>query len=132
MRELGDAGRVLGELEERVMEALWRAARPLAVRDVRARIGRRKLAYTTVMTTLDRLHKKGLLSRHREGLAFVYRPAMSREDLHRRVIEETVGALLHETPHPVLAAFVDAAADVDEANLDELERLIAERKKGRE
>ena len=131
MRQLSDVGRVLGELEARVMNALWHAAGPLTVRSVREKVGRRKLAYTTVMTTLDRLHRKGFLLRDREGLAFVYRPALSQDELHRRVIQETVGALLHETPNPVLAAFVDAAANVDEGNLAELERLIAERKRGR-
>ena len=131
MRRISDAGRVLGELEARVMDVLWRANGALTVRAVRSKVGRRWLAYTTVMTTLDRLHKKGFLLRDREGLAFVYRPALSQDELHRRVIEETVGALLYETPTLVLAAFVETAASVDEGNLLELERLILLRKRGR-
>ena len=90
------------------------------------------LAHTTVMTTLDRLFKKKLLHRHKEGTAYVYRPAMSREDFHRALLEETVGQLLEASGTPVLAAFVDTAAEIDEQNLAKLEALIAARRKGRQ
>lgn len=79
-------GRVkgLGELERTVMEVLW--AREEAgtdgatARDVsRALAGERDLAHTTVMTVLDRLAKKGFLKRKRDGRAWRYRPAASRE-----------------------------------------------------
>jgi predicted transcriptional regulator len=120
----------LGRLEERVMSIVW-AAEALSVRDVVAKLGG-KLAYTTVMTTLDRLHKKGLLARDKEGTAFVYRAALSRDDFHRHVVEAAVAGLLQESSDPVLAAFVDAAASVDEENLARLEQLIlARRKAGR-
>jgi predicted transcriptional regulator len=119
----------LGALEERVMQILW-ASDPLPVRDVVQRLGNR-LAYTTVMTTLDRLHRKGLLARDKDGIAFVYRPALSRDDYHRRLVEATVGEMLAKSADPVLAGFVDAAASVDENNLKRLEQLIAARKKAR-
>ena len=73
------------QLEQRVMEVLWEA-QPLTVRDVKQRLGK-KPAYTTVMTTLDRLYKKGLLAREKDGLAFVYRPALDRAEYQRRVVE---------------------------------------------
>ena len=111
------------------MELVWRAD-ALAVRDVVRALGA-KLAYTTVMTTLDRLFKKGLLAREKEGNAFVYRAALSRDDYHRRMVEDAVGALLAKSAVPVLAGFVDAAAASDEKNLARLERLIAERRRGR-
>ena len=110
------------------MELLW-VAGPMTVRDV---LGRREvagLAYTTVMTTLDRLHRKGLLDRHKEGAAFRYRAALSRDELNARIVEETVGPLLSRSGDPVLAAFVDAAATVDRHNLARLERLIAQRRR---
>lgn len=130
MRTIAEAARVLGALEERVMAVLWEAAGAQSVRDVVARLGPPRPAYTTIMTTLDRLYKKGFLSRDREGNAFVYRAALSRDGLHGRIIEETVSSLLTEGPDPVLAAFVDAAANVDEANLARLERLIVARRRG--
>jgi predicted transcriptional regulator len=120
---------VLGSLEERVMQILW-DSEPLAVRDVVQRLGNR-LAYTTVMTTLDRLHRKGLLARDKDGNAFVYRPALARDDFHRKQIEATVGELLAKSGDPVLAGFVDAAASLDEKNLARLEQLIAARRKAR-
>lgn len=120
----------LGALEQRVMEILWRCA-PVSVRDVMRELGRRPaLAYTTVMTTLDRLHKKALLSRERDGAAFLYRPALSREEYLRALAEAAAAELLNEAASPVLAAFVDAAARADAAHLDELERLIAARRAG--
>ena len=113
------------------MEVLWRSG-PVPVRDVCARLkGSPALAYTTVMTTLDRLFKKGLLARHKEGLAFIYEPALSRDEYRRRIVEQTVTGLMSRSSDdaPVLAAFVDAAADVDEENLKRLEELIAERRR---
>jgi predicted transcriptional regulator len=100
------------------------------VRDVIARMKKRP-AYTTVMTTLDRLFKKGLLARDEDGTAFVYRAAMSRDDYHQAVVEEAIGGLLAGATGPVLAAFVDTAAKLDEDNLRRLERLIAQRRRGK-
>lgn len=130
MRSFDDAARVLGELEQRLMDVLWDEA-PLAVRDVQARVGSGKLAYTTIMTTLDRLYKKRLLARDKVGLAFVYRPAIDRQEYQRRVVEAAVGPLLEDGSGAVLAAFVDVAAGVSEKNLDQLAKLIAARKRRR-
>lgn len=130
MRSFRDASRVLGTLEQDVMEALWTVA-PLAVREVQKRVSRGKLAYTTVMTTLDRLYKKQLLRRERVGIAFVYRPAIDRDEYRRRVVEAAVAPLLEEGAGAVLAAFVDVAADIDRDHLRQLEKLISERRKRR-
>ena len=120
--------RALGELEERLMTILWDES-PLSVRDVCVRVKRSKLAYTTVMTTLDRLHKKGLLARTKDGNAFLYMPAIDRAEYQRRVVEAALGPMFEEGAAPVLAAFVDVAAKVDGSNLAKLERLIAEHKR---
>jgi predicted transcriptional regulator len=121
--------RPLGALEERVMEILW-DAEPLAVREVARRLGG-KLAYTTVMTTLDRLYRKALLARTKDGNAFIYTPAITRDVYHRRVAEHALAGLLSRSSEPVLAGFVDAAAAVDEENLRRLEKLIAARRRSR-
>jgi predicted transcriptional regulator len=69
-----------GALEEQVMLRLWAAGRPLAVRDVReALLPERDLAYTTVMTVLDKLYRKRVLDRHPEGRAYRYEPVLSRD-----------------------------------------------------
>lgn len=122
--------RPLGELETRVMDVLWSEA-PLSVRDVAGRLARLKLAYTTLMTTLDRLHKKGLLERTKDGNAFLYAPAMDRAAYQGRLVAAAVEPLLRDGAAPILAAFVDTAAGVDEENLARLEALIRERRRKR-
>lgn len=81
--------RPFGDLEAVVMEHLWRADHPLTVRDVLEQMDREPpLAYTTVMTVTDNLHRKGFLSREREGRAFRYQPTKDRA--------EHTAALMHE------------------------------------
>lgn len=126
MRTFDDASRVLGELEQSVMELMWEVG-ALAVREVQCRVAGGKLAYTTVMTTLDRLYKKGLLAREKSGLAFVYQPAIDRHEYQRRVVEAAVAPLLEQGAGAVLAAFVDVAAE-NEEHLRQLEELIAARR----
>jgi predicted transcriptional regulator len=72
----------LGDLERAVMDVLWDGAIPPAgvtVRDVAEALQDRDLAYTTVMTVLDRLTGKGMVKRERDGRAWRYRPTASRE-----------------------------------------------------
>jgi BlaI family transcriptional regulator, penicillinase repressor len=128
MRTFAQAARVLGALEERLMEVAWSVNVPMAVREVAARLGDTH-AYTTVMTTLDRLYKKGLLARELDGNAYRYWPALSRDDYHRRVVEETVSGLIERSAGPVVSAFVDLAVSLDSDNLARIERAIAKYKK---
>ncbi|MDQ7910042.1 BlaI/MecI/CopY family transcriptional regulator [Phytohabitans sp. ZYX-F-186] len=69
----------LGELERAVMDVLWDRGTPLTVREVAEALRNRELAYTTVMTVLDRLAGKEMVERERAGRAWSYRPAASRE-----------------------------------------------------
>jgi predicted transcriptional regulator len=69
----------LGELERAVMDVLWDRGTPATVREVAEVLRDRDLAYTTVMTVLDRLAGKGMVERERAGRAWSYRPAASRE-----------------------------------------------------
>ena len=83
----------LGDLERAVMEHLWTheesGGGALTVREVHDTVGApRDLAYTTVMTVLDRLAKKGLVRQERTGRAYRYRPAASREDLTARALRD--------------------------------------------
>ena len=72
----------LGDLEQEVMQQLWDDGEPLTVRQVHERLSRRReLAYTTVMTVLDRLAKKGLVEQERDGRAYLYRPVQTREEM---------------------------------------------------
>ena len=69
----------LGELERAIMDVLWDSTEPLTVRQVGLRLINRDLAHTTVMTVLDRLAKKGFARRERDGRAWRYCPAATRE-----------------------------------------------------
>ncbi len=127
MRTFSKAARVLGELETRVMDLLWEE-HPISVRTACERL-RGDHAYTTIMTTMDRLHTKKLLRRKKDGNAFLYEPAMDRAEYQRRVVEAALTPLLEQGAAPVLAAFVEVAADLDEEHLAQLERLIASHKR---
>lgn len=119
--------RPLGYLEQAVMDVLWRQA-PASVHDVTGALADRDLAYTTVMTTLDRLFRKGLLGRSKRGHAYHYHPALSREEFERRLVTSMLGGLPAASRDALLAGFLDFAGD-DADTLDALERLIAERKR---
>jgi len=108
-----------------VMDAVWDFP-PATVREVADRMrGDADRAYTTVMTTLDRLHKKGLLLREKDGLAWRYRAALDRAAWERRVAD-TLAAELLAHGDAGLAALIDATAD--EALLDRLAALIDARR----
>jgi predicted transcriptional regulator len=117
----------LGPLEERLLELLWRSRREKSVREAQAELGG-DLAYTTVMTTLDRLYKKGLLARRREGQAFRYQARTSREALAAGRLRSWLDRLLHRgAVAPLLASFVDAVGEHDRELLGELERLVRDK-----
>jgi predicted transcriptional regulator len=107
------------------MEAMWQFGAS-NVRDVVGRL-ERKLAYTTVMTTLDRLFKKGLLKREMTDRAFVYLPKVTREDWDRRRAGEMMAGFLtgpEESRQLLLSCLVDAVGTHDAMLLDELEKKI--------
>src|ERR1022692_978403 len=94
----------LGPLEVTVMEILW-ARGESNVRDVVDRLGR-PLAYTTVMTTLDRLYKKGLLARRKSDRAFIYSPTLNHEEWeHKRAGDFVAGFLSVAEPSRGLRIF---------------------------
>ncbi|HMF98960.1 MAG TPA: BlaI/MecI/CopY family transcriptional regulator [Vicinamibacterales bacterium] len=120
----------LGALEQDVMRVVW-ASSDVSVRDVCTRLGS-PVAYTTVMTTMDRLFKKRLLARRKVGQAFVYRAVASREEIEDAVATELVDSLLRrhaDEPLPVLSSLVDAVSERDRSLLDELERLVREKRR---
>ena len=123
----------LGKLERETMNEVWKR-KEVSVRDVELAFGER-IAYTTIMTTLDRLFKKGLLKRRKEGRAFLYAPRYSPEELERGLTEDVISSLLDagtERVEPVLACFVDAVSEHDRVLLDELERLVQEKRRSLE
>ena len=121
----------LGQLERGVLERLWAFGRETSVRELQQGF-EGEPAYTTLMTTLDRLFKKGLLERRRKGRAFLYRPRVTRDQLRQDLAADVIDSLLGQGPEaarPVLSTFIEAVEVRDAALLDELESLIRERRR---
>lgn len=121
---------VLGELESDVMKLLWQQPQQTVV-DVEERLRRkREIAHTTVLTTLDRLYRKGYLLREKQGKAFVYSPRYSQAEFEQGLAQEVLGALLGGLGESALSTFVDLVSEDDE-QLDRLEMLIKQKRKER-
>lgn len=119
-----------GYLERDVMEVIWRG-QPVNVRDVQSQLPR-AAAYTTVMTTLDRLFKKGFVQRDRRRRAFVYTAAYSREQVQAAVASGLLTGFLEEgsgAARPLLSNLVDVVAERDDTLLAELEALVRAKRK---
>jgi predicted transcriptional regulator len=83
--------RGFGDLEAVVMNRVWDHAGPVTVRDVFEELREvRAIAYTTVMSTMDNLHRKGWLERERDGKAYRYTPVASREEYSARLMREAL------------------------------------------
>lgn len=124
------ASLALGKLERQVLDQIWRRGE-VSVREVFVAFDK-QVAYTTLMTTLDRLYKKKLLERRKDGRAFLYVPAVSQEEFEHGIREDVIDGLLGhgaEGVGPVLACIVDTVSERDRELLDELDRLVKEKKR---
>ena len=118
--------RVLGNLERIVLELTWQRGE-ISVREAYVSL-KRRTAYTTLMTTFDRLHRKGLLKRRKEIRAFVYQARVSREEFEHSVARDMIDELLGRNAEPILACIVEAVGARDKKLLDELDRLIQKKR----
>jgi predicted transcriptional regulator len=120
----------LGDLEAAVMRAVWDAPDAVNVDDVREKLNSqgREMAYTTIMTTLARLQKKGLLDRQLQGRAYFYKPALTQEEFAQTVTRAALDGLLGAFSEPAVAYFVEVLSERDPHQLDLLAEMI-ERKR---
>lgn len=120
----------LGPLEERLLDELWQRGNA-TVREL-IETSCADIAYTTVMTTLDRLFKKSLLSRESEGRAFRYAPRVTREDLHREAAGEAFRQLIEASPESSLplSYLVEILTERDAHLLDDLRALVEAKRRG--
>ncbi len=120
----------LGKLERAVMEEVWKR-KEVSVREMHVAFDER-LAYTTLMTTFDRLYRKGLLDRRKSGRAFVYAARVTREELEQGVAEDVIDSLLGRNANkiePILACIVETVSERDRDLLDALDQLVKEKKR---
>ncbi|WP_067500514.1 BlaI/MecI/CopY family transcriptional regulator [Actinoplanes sp. TFC3] len=101
------SGKALGDLERDIMRRLWDAAGPLTVRQVHEQLSaERDLAYTTVMTVLDRLAKKGVVNQQKADRAYRYAPAQTREEMTAALMLDALSAAPDDVRDAALAHFV--------------------------
>jgi predicted transcriptional regulator len=115
----------LFELESEVMEEVWRQGRTnvRAVMEALNKKRRKDRAYTTYMTIMARLARKGLLHREREGRTDAYWPRLTREEFQRARAEQEVGALVSEFGEVALVHFAKEFDKLDPARAKVLRRL---------
>ncbi|MBL4617321.1 MAG: BlaI/MecI/CopY family transcriptional regulator [Robiginitomaculum sp.] len=116
----------LGELEKLVLKYFWQT--PVAdAKQVHAHFERsRGGSLNTIQSTLDRLYKKGLLARTKESHAYKYQAAKQRKAFIGELIQDVTQDFTHGSEGNLVAAFVSLSADLNETQLNELERLILE------
>ncbi len=114
----------LGELETELMERVW-AHKEVSVRDLYQEMDGR-LAYTTLMTTLDRLYKKGLFSRRKEGKAYFYSAVLNEQQYQESLTQHFFGMVLHDRKNSsaVLSRFVAAVSETDREMLEQLDEIV--------
>jgi predicted transcriptional regulator len=114
----------LGELEKQVLQYLWNASEADA-KQVHSVLGlSRGNSLNTIQSTLERLFKKDLLSRTKQGHAFYYRAKVDREALIAQLITNVTSDFVEEGEHSLIAAFSSASANLNDEQLDKLELLI--------
>ncbi|MCV7185907.1 MULTISPECIES: BlaI/MecI/CopY family transcriptional regulator [Mycolicibacterium] len=120
--------RGFGDLEAAVMNKIWDRRAAVTVRDIFDDLSRdRQIAYTTVLSTMDNLHRKRWLERERDGKAYVYQPVMSREERSARLMREAM-----ETggdADAVLAFFVEQMSPDESAQLKAVIRRVSGRRR---
>lgn len=114
--------RGLGPLEAVVMQQLWSDGGTQSVRSVHERIAAdREIAYTTVMTVMDNLYRKGLLNRERQGRAYLYSTTRSREEYTATLLEDVLAQSGNRSG--VLMHFVE---QLDSDEIEAVRRVVAQ------
>ena len=119
--------RGFGDLEAVIMHMVWDRSRPVTVRELFDELGQeRAIAYTTVMSTMDKLHRKGWLARIKDGKAYRYTATASREEYSARLMREALAE--GGDAEVVLSHFVTQIGDAE----SELLRAVVRRQAGQQ
>jgi predicted transcriptional regulator len=121
---------LLGQLEQAIMDAVWEH-QPLTVRDVLDRLSaQRPIAYTTVMTVMNRLQRQGFLKRHmgQDG-AYEYRPTSSRQEFFTVAAKTRAGEMVKRYGDAALVQFLDTLDHIPDGKLQQLRQQLRQRRK---
>jgi predicted transcriptional regulator len=116
--------KVLGPLETEIMQLLWQDERSTVKKVHRRLAQQRDIAYTTVMTTMSRLAEKGVLHRHREGLAYIYSPAISEDEFVGMVVRQVLDGLMHDYSDTAIEYMVEYLVRNNPTELKRLQKTI--------
>jgi len=128
----------LGPLEANVIEAIWTSKKkPVTVREIYETLKKKtKIAYTTVMSTMNRLYDKGLLDRRIErgkgGLFYVYWPKLEKHNFEKSAVREVISSLLKNFGEIVTSSFIEEATTSEEelkALREQLDKILKEKRK---
>ena len=124
------AGMLLGDLEQRVIDAAWKLNRPSTARELHEVVARRHdVVYITAVTVANRLVEKGLMRREKIEQVFHYSPTLSREDFLLQASRHVVRRILGLGARAVTSSLVDALAEHEPEELAELARLVRKKLK---
>jgi len=128
----------LGPLEANVIEAIWTSKKkPVSVREIYETLKKQtKIAYTTVMSTMNRLYEKGLLDRRIErgkgGLYYVYWPKLEKQNFQKSAVREVISSLLKNFGEIVTSCLIEESATSEEelkALMEQLDKILKEKRK---
>lgn len=123
----GGLVKVLGPLETKIMQIVWRE-KMTTVKQVHRKLqdqpGRADIAYTTVMTTMTRLADKGILDRRRDGLAYVYTPAVTKDAFESMMVRRVLDGLMDDYEDETIDYLLDYLAHKDPQRLQRMQREL--------
>ncbi len=120
----GGLVKVLGPLETEIMQIVWREKFTTVKKVHQALQKMREIAYTTVMTTMTRLAEKGVLNRKRDGLAYVYAPAVTKRDFETMMVRRVLDGLMDDYEEETITYLLDYLMENDPKRFEQItERL---------
>ena len=120
----GGLVKVLGPLETDIMQLVWREKFTTVKKVHRALQDNRDIAYTTVMTTMTRLAEKGVLTRRRDGLAYVYTPAVTKRDFEAMMVRRVLDGLMDDYEEETITYLLDYLAERDPKKFEQIQKRL--------
>jgi predicted transcriptional regulator len=122
-------GKMFGSAELSVLEVLWEKG-ALTGREIYEEVRLSKeLAYTTVLTVVGRMVKKGSIKRKKSDSMYMYEPALKKPEFERQAASVVIKGIIAMSPSHAVSAFVDVLSQYDARKLDEIMKIIEEKRK---
>ena len=117
----------LGDLELQIMNIMWDKKIPASVSEIHETLyPKNKRAYTTIMTVMGNLYKKGVLSRKKEGNAYLYSPAMKKEEIARGAIKKITKGFFKNNIMEFFSCFLKSRDNLSNDEIEELKKKVRE------